>query len=734
MAQPLIGFLAFAVGIVIIAMAPVVAVWLIIQALKALGFAVGNVVRLLDAVTRHLLRFVTGVVVDCLRFAGSILTAIVVLPLALANLALLRFPAVRHYGAAVEDELVNAFACAYRVAIGHPIRLLGLDALTDGLERRLPELLEDEPMSGEVRREKRSSALSRLRPGGRSGTKGSALRRGAVPCFEGYDLIEELSPGGSGARIFSAAPTPARAAQWRTRLGPAPSKVVIKAFDLGYGSTIPQIVRESRSLEAAKRLGLVLDHSLQEDAFHYVMPFVPGVDLGTETRQLHATNHGDGLDADRLRTVLGYARDLCDQLTRFHAEGLWHKDIKPSNLMVDGKCLQVVDFGLVTPLESALTLTTHGTEFFRDPELVRLALAGRRVKDVDGIKFDVYSAGAVIYSMLENSFPAHGSLSSISKPAPAALRWIVRRAMTDIDKRYASAEELGRDLDVLIAANEPHDVKPADLPSVDGATPPPRPSIDEARRTYRVRRESPLEAQERASIVKIETRRGEIERRRKRGRGILKAVGVLAIFGGLTAGVLESRAYREARARPAVDHGSSVAPGPRLESTAAAPAPPIESVLHGAVLDDLARLRTGRRVLLVADPANPGVRREAERAAVLIRSLGLAPVGFTGDARSTVDPENVATLSDALIALEQRPSGQTARQCLREFLREASQLDAVLHLSTAAHGRGLRTTLELAAHVSPFQGQQEPTERQASPDGSEVGPSALSAWRGRTSH
>ena len=183
---------------------------------------------------------------------------------------------------------------------------------------------------------------------------------------------------------------------------------------------------------------------------------------------------GAGLTGEQLRTVLGYARDLCDHLTRFHDEGLWHKDIKPSNLMVADGRLEVVDFGLVTPLESPLTLTTHGTEYFRDPELVRMAMAGRRVKDVDGVKFDLYSAGAVIFSVLENSFPAHGSLSSLSKPAPPALRWIVRRAMADIDKRYRSAEELGRDLEVLIAAEDPNDVKPADLPSVTGAAPPPR--------------------------------------------------------------------------------------------------------------------------------------------------------------------------------------------------------------------------------------------------------------------
>ena len=44
----------------------------------------------------------------------------------------------------------------------------------------------------------------------------------------------------------------------------------------------------------------------------------------------------------------------------------------------DGR-VQLVDLGLITPLASAMTLTTHGTEYFRDPELVRKldAVAGR---------------------------------------------------------------------------------------------------------------------------------------------------------------------------------------------------------------------------------------------------------------------------------------------------------------------------------------------------------------------
>ena len=44
-------------------------------------------------------------------------------------------------------------------------------------------------------------------------------------------------------------------------------QVVIKSFSMNDGSSLPQIVRESRSLDAAKKLGLVLDHDLTPDRF-----------------------------------------------------------------------------------------------------------------------------------------------------------------------------------------------------------------------------------------------------------------------------------------------------------------------------------------------------------------------------------------------------------------------------------------------------------------------------------
>ena len=166
--------------------------------------------------------------------------------------------------------------------------------------------------------------------------------------------------------------------------------------------------------------------------------------------------------------MLGYMSDVVATLNTYHRGGLWHKDIKPENIVVHAGQAHVVDLGLVTSLRSAMTLTTHGTEYFRDPEMVRMALRGVKVHEVDGAKFDIYGAAAVLYFALEGTFPSHGGLSTITKRCPDAVKWIVRRGMTDYNQRYASADMMLRDIDAVRRHPDVWAMKPAELPSMVG--------------------------------------------------------------------------------------------------------------------------------------------------------------------------------------------------------------------------------------------------------------------------
>jgi hypothetical protein len=434
----LAGFLAILGSVVAVAIGVVIVMYIVVPLAKGVGWII-----------RQVARFVGGEVGDALRIVGALLTQVILFPLVIANILIGRWSAAAHYGRAMQGECAALGMCLYRMAIGHPARLLCLTAVTDGIERRLPQVVAAAPTSD----------------------KPSPTRTGQ---FEGYRIVGSLPGGGSGGKLYIAEPDAMKRAIFERNGQTDVRNVVIKTFSLRDGSSLPQIVREGRALDAAKRLGLVLEHELTNERLYYVTRYVPGESLGLVTQRLHAMSGGDGLGKGQLQQALGYAADLLRTLDTYHKGGLWHKDVKPDNIIVDATSAHLVDFGLVTPLRSAMTLTTHGTEYFRDPELVRLALKGVKVHQVDGAKFDVYGAGAVLFSMIENSFPAHGGLSQLSRRCPEALRWIVRRAMTDYDKRYASAAAMLADLDFVRLAPDPYAVKPVDLPSMRGVEAPAR--------------------------------------------------------------------------------------------------------------------------------------------------------------------------------------------------------------------------------------------------------------------
>lgn len=283
----------------------------------------------------------------------------------------------------------------------------------------------------------------------------------AVSGFPGYELVGSLPSGGSGARLHVAKPS----ATVARRLPAGIDRVVIKVFAFTEGSTLPQIVRESRAMDAATRLGLVLEHRLEPGRFWYAMPYYPGASFGDAVRSLHRMGPEDGLEVASLRRVLAWTTGLVATLDRYHRAGLWHKDVKPENVIVSAGEARLVDIGLVTSLSSGMTLTTHGTEYFRDPEMVRLALRGVKVHEVDGARFDLYGVGAMLYLGIEDTFPAHGGLSGFGKRSPECVRWVVRRAMADYAKRYADAATMRRDLEAILAAQDPWSLKPAMLPS-----------------------------------------------------------------------------------------------------------------------------------------------------------------------------------------------------------------------------------------------------------------------------
>ena len=159
------------------------------------------------------------------------------------------------------------------------------------------------------------------------------------------------------------------------------------------------------------------------------------------------------------RESLHFITQIMKGLSHAHSRGIIHRDIKPQNIMVlrDGS-VKVADFGIACLSNSAQTMTQEalGSVHYISPEQAK----GNRTD----ARSDIYSAGVVLYEMLTSRLPFEGDsavavalqhLSSVPLPpreinpeVPEALEKICMKAMaSDIEKRYASAEEMLADLE-----------------------------------------------------------------------------------------------------------------------------------------------------------------------------------------------------------------------------------------------------------------------------------------------
>ena len=164
------------------------------------------------------------------------------------------------------------------------------------------------------------------------------------------------------------------------------------------------IHRFDREIEALRKLNCpnivkLFDSGQDDEIYYYAMEYVDGETLTTRLRRERRIPWQEAIEI---------SRQICVGLKHAHDAGVIHRDLKPSNLMLgkDG-VVKITDFGVAQVFAADRLTATGGiigTAEFMSPEQVK----GSRIEK----RSDLYSLGAVLYTMLVGQPPFTGPTAS----------------------------------------------------------------------------------------------------------------------------------------------------------------------------------------------------------------------------------------------------------------------------------------------------------------------------------
>ena len=176
-------------------------------------------------------------------------------------------------------------------------------------------------------------------------------------------------------------------------------KTIRKLQGDGAQSAAQSAARFRNEAQAAGRLlhpGIVGVYDFGDDGrvAYIAMEFVEGHTLSQYLAQKVKFTESD---------VASLAVQLLEALAHAHEHGVWHRDVKPSNvIMTKSGRIKIADFGIARTDTTGLTMANSvlGTPMYMAPEQFMGQPIDHRV--------DVYSAGVVLYQLLAGRAPFIG--------------------------------------------------------------------------------------------------------------------------------------------------------------------------------------------------------------------------------------------------------------------------------------------------------------------------------------
>ena len=274
------------------------------------------------------------------------------------------------------------------------------------------------------------------------------------PVVPGYEILAELGRGGMGV-VYKARQTQLH------RL------VALKMILSGNQARAVELLRfraEAEALAQLKHPNIVHIHEIGEHAGapFFSMEFVEGGSLAQ-------TLDGKVMPPQKAAKMVQL---LANAIHAAHLLHIVHRDLKPGNILLqpDGTP-KISDFGLAKRLDTGEGLT-HSGDILGSPAYMAPEQAGGKVRNI-GPETDVYSLGAILYTMLTGRPPFLGLtvvdvilhvLSQVPIP-PRRLQPLVSPELEAIclkclekspHQRYASAADLADDLDNFLRGKPTH--------------------------------------------------------------------------------------------------------------------------------------------------------------------------------------------------------------------------------------------------------------------------------------